>query len=86
MGNWKALEEILGVDGQGVASSGPHLNIDSRDCVLYTSGGKLVALVGVRELVVVDTEDALLVCAKNRTEEVRKVVENLNKKDLKDYI
>jgi mannose-1-phosphate guanylyltransferase len=86
VGNWKALEEILGVDGQGVASSGPHLNIDSRDCVLYTSGGKLVALVGVRELVVVDTEDALLVCAKNRTEEVRKVVENLNKKDLKDYI
>ncbi len=85
VGNWKALEEILGVDGQGVASNGPQLNVDSRDCVLYTSGGKLVVLVGVRDLVVVDTEDALLVCSKDRTEEVRKVVESLKNKDLKEY-
>ena len=86
VGNWQALEEIQGADSQGVASNTPHVNVDSRDCVLYTSSGKLVALVGVQELVVVDTEDALLVCARDRTEEVRKVVEDLNKKDLKDYI
>ncbi len=85
VGNWKALEEILGADGQGVTSNTPHANIDSRDCILHTSGGKLVALVGVEGLVVVDTEDALLVCAKDHTEEVKKVAEIFNKKDLKGY-
>jgi len=85
VGNWRALEEIQGADSQGVTSNAPHVNVDSRDCVLYTSGGKLVALVGVEELVVVDTEDALLICARDRTEEVRKVVESLKNKDLKKY-
>ena len=85
VGNWKALEGIQGADGQGVTSNTPHVNIDSRDCILHTSGGKLVALVGVEGLVVVDTEDALLVCAKDQTEEVKKVAELLNESDLKDY-
>jgi len=85
VGNWRALEEIQGVDSQGVASNTPYVNVDSHDCVLYTSGGKLVALVGVEKLVVVDTEDALLVCAWDRTEEVRRVVESLKNKDLKKY-
>jgi mannose-1-phosphate guanylyltransferase len=85
VGSWKALEEVLDADVQGVTSNTPHVNIDSRDCVLYTAGGKLVALVGVGELVVVDTEDALLVCARDRTEEVRKVIESLKEMNLKDY-
>jgi mannose-1-phosphate guanylyltransferase len=86
VGSWKALEVVLDADVQGVTSNTPHVNIDSHDCVLYTAGGKLVALVGVGELVVVDTEDALLVCARDRTEEVRKVIESLKEMDLKDYI
>ena len=85
VGNWRAVGEIQAADSQGVVSNTPHVNVDSRDCVLYTSGGKLVALVGVEELVVVDTEDALLVCARDRTEEVRKVVKSLKNKDLKKY-
>ncbi|MDA2933498.1 sugar phosphate nucleotidyltransferase [Acidobacteria bacterium AH-259-D05] len=85
VGNWRALEEIRGSDSQGVTSNTPYLNIDSRDCLLYTSQGKLVALVGVENMVVVDTPDALLVCARDRTEEVQKVVEGLKEKDFKKY-
>ena len=85
VGNWRALEEIRGSDSEGVTSNTPYVNIDSRDCILYTSQGKLVALVGVENMVVVDAPDALLVCAKDRTEEVRKVVEHLQEKDLKQY-
>jgi mannose-1-phosphate guanylyltransferase len=69
-----------------VISNSPHVNIDSRDSVLYTSEGKLIALVGVEDLVVVDSPDALLVCARERIEEVKQVVEQLKKQGWNKYL
>jgi len=48
--------------------------------------GKLVALVGVRDLLVVETEDALLVCRRGRSQDVRKVVEEIEKRGRKEYL
>jgi mannose-1-phosphate guanylyltransferase len=86
VGNWRALEQVESSDEQGVTSNSPHVNIDSRDTVLYTSEGKLVALVGVEDLVVVDSPDALLVCARERIEEVKQVVEQLKKQGWDKYL
>lgn len=86
VGNWRALEQIEGSDGKGVISNSPHVNVDSRDTVLYASEGKLVALVGVEDLVVVDSPDALLVCARDRIEEVKQVVEELKRKGWEEYL
>ena len=86
VGNWRALEQVEKSDEKGVISNGPHVNIDSRDSVLYTSEGKLVALVGVQDLVVVDAPDALLVCARERIEEVKQVVEHLKKLGWDEYL
>ncbi|MFQ5928318.1 MAG: mannose-1-phosphate guanylyltransferase [Acidobacteriota bacterium] len=86
VGNWKALEDIRARDSQGVTSNTSYLNIDSRDCIFYASQGKLGALVGVENLVVVETPDALLVCARDRTEDVKKVVELLKEKAWKKYL
>ncbi len=77
VGNWRALDQIAATDGEGMTSNTRLVNIDSRDCVLYTSPGKVVALVGVKDLVVVDAPDALLICAKERSEDVKQVVEHL---------
>lgn len=49
-------------------------------------GEKLVALVGVRDLVVVDTPDALMVCARDGAQDVRKIVEELERRGLKQYL
>jgi mannose-1-phosphate guanylyltransferase len=62
-----------------------NITIDSRGCLIY-GGGKLVALVGVQHLIVVNTEDALLVCAEERAQEVKKVVETLERQGKKDYL
>ena len=86
VGNWRALEQIAGSDGKGITANGRCLNLDSRDCILYTSQGKLVALVGVQDLVVVDAPDALLVCAKERTEDVKQVVEHLREEGWEEYL
>jgi len=59
--------------------------MDAFDCLVH-SPGKLVALVGVRDLLVVETDDALLICRRGRSQDVRKVVEALEKNGLKTYL
>lgn len=86
VGNWRALEEIWPGDAQGLIANGAYVGLDSENSVLYTSNGKLVALVGVQDLVVVQTDEAVLICDRKRTEEVRKVVEKLKARGWKQYV
>lgn len=85
LGSWDALWETAPKDEKGNAARGPFIGIDTEDCLVH-SPGKLVALVGVRDLVVVETKDALLVCRRGRSQDVRKVVETLEAKGLKEYL
>jgi mannose-1-phosphate guanylyltransferase len=78
VGSWRALHEVLDRDAQGMSGSTDTIVIDSADC--HVSAKKLVALIGVRNLVIVDTPDALLVADKNDTEQVKKIVEILRGK------
>jgi mannose-1-phosphate guanylyltransferase len=86
VGSWSALEPFWATAGNGRnAVSGRALAIDSRGCVV-DSPKRLVALLGVEDLVVVDTPDALLVCRKDRAQDVRLVVEELRRRGLARYL
>ena len=85
LGSWDALWEVSGKDENGNAVRGPFIGIDAGDSLVH-SPGKLVALVGVRDLLVVETDDALLICRRGRSQDVRKVVEILESKGLKEYL
>jgi mannose-1-phosphate guanylyltransferase len=61
------------------------LPVDSRGCVV-DSPRRLVALLGVEDLVVIDTPDAILVCRKDRAQDVRLVVEELRRRGLEQYL
>ena len=76
VGAWDALWRVLPKDDAGNAIAGDVLLHDCRD-VLALSGGRLVACVGMRDVVVVETPDAILVSHKDRTQDVKKVVEQL---------
>jgi mannose-1-phosphate guanylyltransferase len=76
VGSWDALADVWGKDAHGNARRGPALTIDSRDTVLFAQG-RLIAAVGVDDLIVVDSPDAILVCRKSRSQDVRRVVEML---------
>ena len=76
VGAWDALWRVLPKDDAGNATVGDVLLHDCRD-VLALSGGRLVACVGMRDVVVVETPDAILVSHKDRTQDVKKVVEQL---------
>jgi mannose-1-phosphate guanylyltransferase len=78
VGSWEAVYQLQPKDEQGNCFSGPVLTLDSRGCLVH-SPHKAVALIGMNDLVVVDTPDALLICPRERAQEVKKIVELLER-------
>ena len=78
VGSWRAMEDLLARDEKGNVVVGNVMAIESRDSILY-GGERLLAVLGVEGMVVVDTEDATLVCPKERAQDVRRVVEALKR-------
>jgi mannose-1-phosphate guanylyltransferase / mannose-6-phosphate isomerase len=76
VGSLLALEHVAETDARGNVRSGRGVDIDSTDTIVY-SGDRLVATLGVKDLVVVDTTDATLVLPKERAQDVRQVVDAL---------
>ncbi len=77
VGSWSSLLEIMTKDEAGNAVSGDVIIQDSRNC-LVRSSGRLVATLGLDDLIVIETDDAVLVAAKDRVQDVKKIVESLN--------
>ncbi len=75
VGSWSALWEVSEQDGDGNAHHGDVIAVDSRNSYAYAR--RLVALVGVDDLVVVETDDAVLVARKDRVQQVKEVVARL---------
>lgn len=75
VGSWSALWEVSEQDADGNAHQGDVIAIDSRNSYAYAR--RLVALVGVDDLVVVETDDAVLVARKDRVQQVKDVVAQL---------
>jgi mannose-1-phosphate guanylyltransferase len=81
VGSWKALYEISQKDEQGNVLKCESENIDSKNN--YVNSARFVSLIGVENLVVVDSEDALLIADKDRSEDVKKIVEKLKERKKK---
>jgi mannose-1-phosphate guanylyltransferase len=87
IGSWGALFDVVALDdhGNGVKGQVPtNIMIDTENTLVYAD--KLVVTVGVSNLVVVDTEDALLVCHKDRTQDVKRIVAELKANQLEKYL
>ena len=78
VGNWSSIEEVAPRDKSGNVINGKVVDLDSRDSIIYADR-RLVATIGLSDMVVVDTPDATLVCPKERSQDVKKVVEILRK-------
>jgi len=81
VGSWSSLPEVVEADDSGtvcVNASG-HFSLDSSGCLIYVDA-KVVATVGVHNLIVVSTPDALLICDRERAQDVKKVVEELGRR------
>ena len=77
VGDWNNLGELIERDDYGNSVRGDLMQSQTRNCVVWSETGRLVALVGLENIAVVDTEDALLVVDRSDAQEVRRIVEQL---------
>lgn len=85
IGSWSALWDVKEHDAQGNACHGDVMLHDSNGLMVHADH-RLVATVGVDDLVVVETKDAVLVAHKDRVQEVKKIVERLKREDRQEHI
>lgn len=85
LGSWDAVWETAEKDGDGNALRGEVLAVAAADCLVHCPD-RLVALVGVRDLLVVETADALLICRRGDSQEVRRVVAALEERGRRDCL
>jgi mannose-1-phosphate guanylyltransferase/mannose-6-phosphate isomerase len=76
VGSWAALAELTPADDAGNRINGEAVLIDAKNCFIQ-SGHRIVAAVGVEDLLIVDTPDALLVAERGRAQDVKSVVQKL---------
>ncbi|MBU0671352.1 mannose-1-phosphate guanylyltransferase [Patescibacteria group bacterium] len=80
IGDWARLkDEITNKEVDNYIKAAESINIDSKNTMVFSETKKLIATIGLENIIIVETEDALLVCDKYRAHDVKKVVDELKK-------
>ncbi len=83
VGSFDALEEVYGTDDDGNVRMARACTIDTKGCILYgTDSDKLIATYGVKDLIVAQTDDVVLVCDKRHAQDVKRFIDEMT--DTKD--
>ena len=85
VGSWLAVERIRKSNEYGNVVSGNIITVNSKNCIIEGSK-KLIAAVGLEDLVIVDSDDAMLICEKQSAGDIKKVLENLKICNRDEYI
>jgi len=85
VGSWGSLDEVAAKDKAGNLVVGRVVDIDSQRSVVY-GDRRVVATIGLTDMVVVDTPDATLVCPKSRAQDVKKIVEILKQQGAPEHL
>lgn len=86
VGSWSALEKYLPKDERNnTLNGGKHIAIDTRGCII-DSEAKLIATIGVEDLIIIQSEDVMLVCRKDRDQEVKNLVSKLKNSGWDEYL
>lgn len=85
LGSWSAFSAICDKDKNGNVIQADTVDFDSKDVSVFGKS-RLITTIGLKDVVIVDTDDALLVCDKNRTEDVKKVVDHIKQNKRQEHI
>ena len=80
LGSWKSIYDVSTKDSDGNVKIGHVLDEGSKNSLIYSSS-KLVATIGLEDAVIVETEDAILACKADKTQDVKKIYETLKKQN-----
>lgn len=85
IGSWTVLKNCLSSPNKNFVK-GNYVDIDSKNTMVYGSFNKLVAGIGIKDLVIVVTDDIILICNKNHSQKVKEVIEKLEKNKNFNYL
>jgi mannose-1-phosphate guanylyltransferase len=85
VGSWDEVFRISGKDDRGNSLTGKTFLLNTKNSLVY-SGNKFVAAIGVENLIIIATDDAILVCKQGETQEVKEVVDYLRRKLMNDLL
>ncbi|MBU2577764.1 mannose-1-phosphate guanylyltransferase [Patescibacteria group bacterium] len=90
VGDWKVTYDLSSKDGdnnviQVLGENGQHLGFETQNCLIETKN-RLVATVGISDLIIIETDDATLVCHKDKAQDVKKIVTELKEKGKEEYL
>ena len=88
VGSWDSLYDFLPANTSGnVIKNTESIVIDSENVLMLSENDeKIIAVVGLQDVVIIDTENALLICKKGETQRVKEIVEELKNKKLDNYL
>lgn len=89
IGAWDVLHDRLRhrqADENQNVIKGDSITIETSNSLIYSQDKKIIATIGLSDMVIVDTEDALLVCPKGRAQEVKSLIQKLRDQDLNHYL
>jgi mannose-1-phosphate guanylyltransferase len=78
VGDWHGLGELVEKDDEGNSLHGTVTAIDCERCVLWSDSGRMIVTIGLRNAIVVETHDTVLVANRDRAQEVRRIVKELH--------
>ncbi|WP_143321864.1 mannose-1-phosphate guanylyltransferase [Clostridium sp. HBUAS56010] len=85
VGSWLAVERIKKTNEFGNVVNGNIITVNTHNCIIQGEN-KLIATVGLEDMIVVDTEDATLICAKDHASDIKKILENLKICNREEYV
>jgi len=87
VGTWDSLFDVLKPDKDGnIVVNCDYMPLETYNSLVYSSENKLIVTIGVEDLIVIDSGDALLVCRRDQAQKVRQVIANLEKSQQEDYL
>jgi mannose-1-phosphate guanylyltransferase len=88
VGSWDSLFDVIPADENGnIVLGAQHLNLGTSSSLVYaTSAERLIVTIGMNDLIVVDTGDALLICPKSEAQRIKEVVNRLTRDKMNNYL
>ncbi|MFH0790741.1 MAG: mannose-1-phosphate guanylyltransferase/mannose-6-phosphate isomerase [Candidatus Omnitrophota bacterium] len=86
LGSWDTLNNVLPKDTSGNILHADCLDLGSRKTCVFSRSNRLIATIGLEDLIIADTPDALLVCNRHKAQEVKKIVDQLKLSHRKEHL
>ncbi|MFA6307946.1 MAG: sugar phosphate nucleotidyltransferase [Patescibacteria group bacterium] len=86
IGNWRSLRDIVAKNKKDNVSNVKNISIDSKNNLFYSNSDKLIASIGVEDMILVETADVIFLCPADKAQEVKLLLEKMKKENLDKYL